>query len=139
MFFNVTTFPEFCRTKREKPHIMSKTLNINLLCTCVIVCIHVCIAICIWICVNVSVCSCVWIYMCTCLYIDIHIYIYIYSATIFDIRCSSLNMLFFVLFISYCIKCFQFCVFMYFLHFVNYCFRCFEFDCICNVLLCSEK
>ena len=36
---------------------------------------------------------------------------YIYSATIFDIRCSSLNMFFFVLFTSYCIKCFQFCAF----------------------------
>ena len=34
---------------------------------------------------------------------------------IFHIRCSSLNMLFFVVIITCCIKCFQFCVFKCFL------------------------
>ena len=50
----------------------------------------------------------------------------------------------FVLFITCCIKCFQFCVFnsflLYKLMFWFFCyFRCIEFNCICKVLLDSKK
>ena len=85
--------------------------------------IYVCIYVC-WIYVCVYIC----VYMYVCIYV-LAIYMYIHgkldlvcgiliqktNAIIFHITCSSLIMLFFVLFITCCIKCFQFCVLIFFI------------------------
>ena len=77
-----------------------------------------CICICIYIYVYVA-----YMYMCMYMYVYMRskldlvrgILMHKNNAIVFHIRCLSLNMLFFVLFITccICIKYFQFCVFIY--------------------------
>ena len=105
--------------------------------------VYMCVLVCSWVyiyvCIFMHIYIYIYIYIYTHINIYIHIYTYIYihiynmrsklnlvcrilvqktNSIIFHLRCSSLNILFFVSFVTCCIKCFEFCVFNFF-YFMN--------------------
>ena len=84
MAVEIESFPEFCRTKREKSHIMSKTCGIPTwyvyVCLCIYTCLHSNM--------HMTLYICVFMFMGA--YIHICVYICIYIHDNLDLVCGIL-------------------------------------------------